>query len=113
MSRDPNPGPTLVLAPIPAPVLTLAPALPSLDELFRDFMKAYLESNRGPKQPLAEREQLFKAKVSDVYYRKSYMDCYHFYQHYKNYYETVGATRAKRTPFTAVFLCGSISVQWT
>ena len=31
-------------------------ALPSNDELFKQFMKAYLESNQGPSQPPEERE---------------------------------------------------------
>ena len=76
LSCNPTPGPTLVSALIPAP----ASALPFSDELFRQFMKAYLESNQGPKQPPAERERSFKAKVPDVYYGKSYMDCYYFGQ---------------------------------
>ena len=64
--------PTLVPAP--------TPALPSTNELFKQFIKTYLESNQGPSQPLVERKQLFKAKVPDVYYGKLQMDCYHFCQ---------------------------------
>ena len=48
-SCNPTPGPNLVLAVIPAPVFapTLAPVL--TDELFKKFIKAYLESNQGPR----------------------------------------------------------------
>ena len=76
-------------------------------------MRAYLESNQGPRQPPAEREQSLKAKVPEVYYGKSYMDCYHFCQQCEDHFETAGATRTNRTPFAASFLCGSISVRWT
>ena len=113
LSCNPTPGPALVLALIFAPVSILAPALPSSNELFRKFIKSYLESNQGLKQPLAERKQFFKAKVSDVYYKKSYIDCYHFCQQCKDYFETVRATRTNQILFAAFFLCGSINVQWT
>ena len=43
-------------------------------------MKAYLESNQGPRQPLVERKQPLKAKVSKVYYGKLHIDCYYFCQ---------------------------------
>ena len=117
LSRNPTPGPELVPAlnpalnpaPVPAPV----PAPPASDELFRQFMRAYLESNQGPRPPPAERERFLKAKVLEVYYGKSYMDCYHFCQQCKDHFETAGATGTNRTPFAAFFLRGSISVRWT
>ena len=68
-SRNPTPGPKLVPAPVPAS------APPSLNELFKQFMRAYLESNQGLRQLPAEREQSFKAKIPELYYAKSHMDC--------------------------------------
>ena len=65
-------APTLAPAPVPAPL--------SIDKLFKQFIKAYLESNRGPSQPPTERKQLFKAKMPDIYYGKLHIDCYHFCQ---------------------------------
>ena len=111
LSRNPTPGPEQVLALNPAPVP--APAPPSSDELFKQFMRAYLESNQGLRQPPAERERFHKAKVPEVYYGKSHMDCYHFCQQCKDYFKTAGATGTNRTLFAASFLCGSISVCWT
>ena len=106
--------PALISAPvpilIPAPVLAPTPAPVVSDELFKKFMKAYLETNQGPRQP--ECKQNLKAKVPEVYYGKSYMDCYHFYQQCKDYFETVRATGFNRTLFAAFFLCGNISVHW-
>ena len=107
LSCNPTPGPELVLAPVPTP----APL--SFNELFKQFMRAYLKSNQGPRQPPAERERSLKAKVPEVYYGKSHMDCYHFCQQCKDHFETAGATGNNRTPFAASFLRGNISVRWT
>ena len=76
-------------------------------------MKAYLEFNQGPSQPPEERERPLKAKVPDVYYGKSHMDCYHFCQQCEDHFETSRATGTNRTPFAASFLRGNISVRWT
>ena len=109
-SRNPTPGPDLVPALIPAPIPAPTPAPVASDELFKKFMKAYLETNQGPKQ--LERKETLKAKVPEVYYDKSHMDCYHFCQQYEDYFKTVGATGFNRTPFTAFFLRGNIIVHW-
>ena len=110
-SRNPISGPKLIPALISAPVF--ASVSPSSNELFKQFIRTYLESNQRPRQPLAEHERSFKAKISDVYYKKLHMDCYYFCQQCKNYFKIAEATRAKQTFFVAFFLCGSISIQWT
>ena len=104
-SHTPTHSPTVSWAP--------TPALLSTDKLFKQFMRAYLESNQGPSQPLEEREQPLKAKIPDVYYGKLHMDCYHFCQQCEDYFETSRATGTNWTPFAAFFLCGNISVRWT
>ena len=106
-SRNPTPGPVQVPALIPA----LAPTPAPTNELFKKFMKAYLESNQRPRPPPVERERLLKAKIPEVYYGKSHMDCYHFCQQCEDYFETAGATGTNRTPFAASFLRGNISVR--
>ena len=49
LSCNPTPGPELVSALIPAlvPAPTLVPV--ATDELFKKFMKVYLEKNQGPR----------------------------------------------------------------
>ena len=106
----PIPGPDLVPALIPIPVPAPIPAPVPINKLFKKFLKAYLESNQGSRQSLAEREQIFKAKISEVYYGKLYMNCYHFCQQCKDYFKTSRATRANRTLFVASFLHKNISV---
>ena len=76
-------------------------------------MKAYLETNQRPRQPLAECAQSLKAKVPEVSYGKLHIDCYHFYQQCKVYFETAGASGTNRTLFIAFFFCRNISVCWT
>ena len=78
LSRNLNLGPALVPILILTLVPTLVPTLLSSNELFKQFMKAYLESNQGPRQLSAERKQFFKAKMPDVCYRKLHIDYYHF-----------------------------------
>ena len=115
--HNPTPGPdlvpTLVPTPVPAPVPTPAPAPATTDDLFKQFMKAYLELNQGLRQPPAEREQLLKAKVPELYYGKLHMDCYHFCQQCKDYFETAKAIGANQALFAAFSFCGNISVHWT
>ena len=50
LSCNLTPGPALVPALIPAPVPILVP----IDKLFKQFIKAYLESNQRSSEPLAE-----------------------------------------------------------
>ena len=109
-SCNPIPGPDLVPALIPAPVLAPTPAAVTSDELLKKFMKAYLETNQGPKQP--ERKRTLKAKVLEVYYGKSHIDCYHFCQQCEDYFETIGATGFNQTPCATFFLHENISMRW-
>ena len=110
LSCNPTPGPDLVPALISAPVPAPTPALVASEELFKKFMKVYLETNQRPRQP--ERKSTLKAKVPEVYYDKSHMDCYHFCQQYEDCFETAGATGFNQTPFAAFFLCRNINVCW-
>ena len=112
-SRHPTLGPAAVPAPAPAPVHSPALASVATNDLFKQFMKAYLEMNQGPRQPPAERERSFKAKILEVYYGKLHIECYHFCQQCEDYFETAGATKTNWTPFAASFLCGNISLRWT
>ena len=101
-SNTPTHSPAVSWAPTPAP--------PSTDELFKRFMKAYLESNQGPSQLPEERERPLKAKVPDVYYGKLHMDCYHFCQQCEDHFETSWVTGTNQTSFVASFLYENISV---
>lgn len=76
-------------------------------------MRAYLKFNQRLSQPLAERKRLVKAKVLDVYHSRSYMECYHFCQQCKDYFETVEAIGANQFLYAALFLYGNISVRQT
>ena len=55
-------------------------------------MKAYIKFNQGPSQLPAKREQTRKAKMSDVYYDKSYIDYFYFCQQCKDYLKIVGVS---------------------
>ena len=114
-STSPAPSCHPTLGPILVPALNpaLALALALTNELFKKFMKVYLESNQGPRQPLMEHERPLKAKVLELYYGKSHIDCYYFCQQCKDHFEIAGAIGANQTLFVTSFLRGNISVRWT
>ena len=101
-------APTLALATAPA-------VAPSLDnELFKQFMKAYLETQvpgrievdpEPCKQPL-------KAWFPDLFYGNLHIDCYRFCQQCEDYFKTAEAKGPNRIPFAASFLHGSVTQQW-
>ena len=57
-------------------------------------------------------ERLLKARTLETYWGKSHIECYYFYQKYKDHLETSGAIGMNHTPFAASFFCGSISLRW-
>ena len=62
-------------------------------------------------QLLSERQQRhLKAPFSDFYKEKLYIDCYHFLQQCKDYFNTAKATIKNCTPFAALFFRKSMSV---
>ena len=81
-----NGTPTLTLAvsqaPTPAPVVTLAVVPNSNNELFKQFMKAYLEA-QTPAQTAEEMDveshkRPLKARFPDLYYKDLHIECYRF-----------------------------------
>ena len=112
-SHNTIPGTTSVFAPASTLVFASAPILVVINKLFKQFMKTYLKSNQRPKQPPTERGETLNTKVPKVYYVKLYIDCYHFYQRCKDYFETARATKANRNLFAAFFFRGNISLRWT
>ena len=84
----------------------LAVALLSHNELFKQFMKAYLENQvTGQTEiDIEPRKQLFKARFPNLYYGNLHMDCYQFCQQCKDHFETAGAKRPNRILFAALFL---------
>ena len=110
-----TPTPTFVVSRAPTSALATAPTVvPSLDnELFKQFMKAYLEAQVpariAPEIDKEPRKQLFKAWFPNLYYDNLHMDCYQFCQQCKDYFETAGAKRPNRILFAALFLRGSVT----
>ena len=106
----PIPASTLVLAlaPIlaPAPVLAPTPILAPVPVLTPTPVLA-----PAPIVAKAPRKKL-KACSPDVYYGKSHIDCYNFYQQYEDYFAIVGATRSTRILYATSFLQDQISFRW-
>ena len=88
------------------PTLGLAPA--STNELFKQFMKAYLQAQTPALIQAEPREQLLKACFPNFYYENSHMDCYRFCQQCEDHFETAGVTGRNRISFAATFLRGTM-----
>ena len=111
-----TPTPALVMSRASTPAPTTAPAVaPSSDnELFKQFMKAYLEAQvpgRTEVDPKPRKLPL-KARFPDLYYGNLHMDCYQFCQQSEDYFKTAGAKRPNRILFAALFLRGSVTQRW-
>ena len=76
------------LAPVPAPVVAAAP---------------YYE---GP------RERHPKAWFPKIYWGKTDLECYNFFQQYKDYFVIAGATGSNRVLFAAIFFKDTILFCW-
>ena len=79
-SGTPTPTPVVSRAPTPAPTTAPAAAPSSDNELFKQFMKVYLEVQvPGRKEEDSKPcEQPLKARFPDLYYGNLPMDCYRF-----------------------------------
>ncbi len=95
----------------------------STEDLFRQYMQAYLEDRQNlapasaPAPPPADAweetsDRLLKARNSDLYYSNSHMECYYFCQEWKDYFDTAGAKSHKRVSFAASFLNNRILYCW-
>ena len=95
--------------PVPAP----APAHYSKEDL-QSMMKVCMDSILQvqvvcPTEPASHQEGQLKARLPDLYYGKSHMECYYFCQQCEDHFDTAGATGSNQTPFAALFLCNRIS----
>ena len=95
---------------IPAPVEPILVFKYSKADLMR-ILKIFLETKGQESKFEVPCKQLLKAKVPDVYFEKSHIDCYYFCQQCEDYFEIASATGSNRTPFTALFFCGKINFQ--
>ena len=50
------------------------------------------------------REWPLKVRFPDIYWGKTHLECYNFFQQYKNHFAITGATDLNRVPFAAIFL---------
>ena len=113
-SGTPTPTPVVFCAPTPAPATAPAFALSTDNELFKQFIKAYLEAQvPGQKEVDPEpRKQPPKDQFPDLYYANLHMDYYQFCQQYEDHFITAGTKRSNRILFAALFLHRSVTQQW-
>ena len=102
---------------VPNTTVAIAPiaSLSSDNELFKQFIKAYLEpqvlGQIVPEIDSKPCKQSFKTRFPDLYYDNLHIDYYQFYQQCKNYFGTVGTKRLNKILFAASFLHELVSQQ--
>ena len=111
----PSANPRATLAQDPAPAQAPAPT----DDLFRQFIQAYMEDRCQPAPataPVEPREdaldRLLKAWNPDLYYSNLNIECYYFYQQCEDHFETSGTKGHKRVPFATTLLKDRIFNRW-
>ena len=112
-AQDPARGSNVKSDEAPTPLEAPTPPLipPTSKDLFTKFMKMFIETTQAQDQ-LEPWEHPLKARIPKTYSGKSHIDCYHFCQQCKDYFEISGATGIKRTPFAITFFRGIISLRW-
>ena len=109
IERATTPTNTGSIAHSTAPASTLASSLAQAPKPFvylRTVAKLHMAALTQAQTGRLEepRERPLKARLPDLYYRTSHMECYHFYQQCEDHFDTAGATGPNRTPFAASFL---------
>ena len=105
-------APTDAPEPTPGPATSASPA--STEELFKLFMRIYMDTVKNqdqvqalvqvPAPPVEPKELPLKARFPDLYFGKSYLDCYWFCQQCEDHFERARANGDNRTPFADSFL---------
>ena len=93
------------------------------EDLFRQYMQAYLEERRNPASapalappPADLREETsdrpLKASNPELYYGNWHMEGYYFCQQFEDHFDTAGEEGYKRVLFAAFFLKDRILYRW-
>ena len=101
--------PTNALIPLEAPTLPLVSSF--TEDFFIRFMKVIMETTQAQTLTEWQKRQL-KARTSDTYFKKFYIDCYYFCQQCEDYFKISSATRMNHTPFAAIFLYDTVNLRW-
>ena len=102
---------TKALTPLKAPTPPLI--LPSIKDFFIKFMKVFMETTQAQAQAQTElQERPHNNRSPETYSEKSHINCYHFCQQCKDYFETLDTIGMNRIPFAASFHRGIISFRW-
>lgn len=104
------------------PVLALVLALTcffSKNELFKEFMTTYWAtqvqfSTPAPAPALFHKpqKQLLKAFFPEIYFNNPHIECYKFYQYYKNHFDVAKTKKPNSILFVILFFHGPIRLKW-
>ena len=66
----------------------------------------------APQQYKSVCEKPLKSRFSDVYWGKTHLECYNFFQRCEDHYATAGAKSQNRVSFAAIFLKNTTVFCW-
>ena len=117
--RTPAPAasraPTPAVAPVVAPLAASGPADSSVvrysEDDFQRILRIVLDSRPLAPVPTPAAlhyegpcERLLKARFPDIYWGKTHLECYNFFQQCEDHFATAGATGSNQVPFVTTFL---------
>ena len=119
-------APTPAVAPAIAPLAPFGSANSSVVRYLEDDLQRILRTVLDSKLPTpvpapivatalhyeGPRERLLKARFLDVYWGKTHMECYNFFQQFEEHFAIAGATGPNRVPFAATFLKDTALFRW-
>ena len=111
-------APTLTVVPVVAPLAAFGSANSFVVRYLKDDLQRILRIVLDSRSPVSfpavvvvaaphfesPRERLLKAWFSDIYWGKTHVECYNFFQQCKDHFTTAGATGQNGVPFAATFL---------
>ena len=115
---------TPAVAPVVAPFAASSPSDSSvvryLEDDLQQILRIVLDSR--PLAPISApatashyedpRERPLKAWFPDIYWDKTHLEYYNFFQQCKDHFATAGATCSNRVPFAATFLKDTALFRW-
>lgn len=99
-----------VFAPIPSPPNIYTNV--DLQRTTKLALKFFIKGQKYGKVNFAPWDKALKAQNLDLYYGSSYIECYYFYEQYKDYFDMANAINLQSISFATPFLQNRINFRW-
>ena len=119
-TRAPTPVAALVIALLAASGFADSSVVRYLEDDLQRILRIVLDSRPLAPVPApaaalhyeGPRERPLKAWFPDIYWGKTHLECYNFFQKCEDHFATAGATGSNQVPFAATFLKDTALFRW-